>query len=231
VWEIAGGLLGFIVGGFLTGGLDGLAHGRSPLAPQPCPICGANLSFGERLWNRGGCGHASVGWRVLPALGAVAIGILSPILAGPGIRGLFVAQSLWVLWTVSLTDIRERRIPDVVLLFGLLAASAVLAFSPNPLWVTRLEGFGVLFAITFTIALVSKGGMGGGDVKLAAYTGYLLGLAPGLTALLVGAFMGGLYGLGLVVLRKGSLRDQFAFGPFLAAGAVIFLLLKTAGGP
>lgn len=66
--------------------------------------------------------------------------------------------------------------------------------------------------------------IGGGDVRLvagiAAFTGPL-GIAP---AVFVGAALGSIVGLSLVVLRRGTLSSQLPFGPFLGVGAMVVLL-------
>ncbi|NYV77806.1 prepilin peptidase, partial [Streptomyces sp. UH6] len=80
--------------------------------------------------------------------------------------------------------------------------------------------------------LISPAGMGFGDVKLALAIGAALGWY-GWGVLLLGAFAGflsgGLYGLGLVLLRRGGRRTEMPFGPFLLAGTFLGLLAGAYG--
>ncbi|MDD4335045.1 MAG: prepilin peptidase, partial [Desulfotomaculaceae bacterium] len=68
---------------------------------------------------------------------------------------------------------------------------------------------------------VSRGGMGGGDIKLAAVIGVCLGWPNGIIAVLLGCLLAGLAGLLLIVLRVKSRKDLIPFGPFLATGTLI----------
>ncbi len=66
--------------------------------------------------------------------------------------------------------------------------------------------------------------MGGGDIKFIAAAGALLGWKKVLLVILIGAFLGSLVGLTLMVLQKKGRKSQIPFGPFLAAGTWIAIL-------
>jgi leader peptidase (prepilin peptidase)/N-methyltransferase len=66
--------------------------------------------------------------------------------------------------------------------------------------------------------------MGGGDVKLAAFLGAILGFPYIITGLLAGFIVGGVAGIALWLMGKRGRRDMVPYGPALAAGAVIHLL-------
>jgi leader peptidase (prepilin peptidase)/N-methyltransferase len=68
------------------------------------------------------------------------------------------------------------------------------------------------------------GGFGGGDIKLMAAAGLYLGTADIVLAFLVGACLGAVYGLFMVLRKKAGRKSAIAFGPFLSAGIVISLL-------
>ena len=80
------------------------------------------------------------------------------------------------------------------------------------------------FAIIGLIILISKGGMGVGDAEIAGLIGIFLGLKLTITALFLAIIIGGLTGLILVMLKKKSMKEYFAFGPFLSIGAYIAIL-------
>ena len=65
--------------------------------------------------------------------------------------------------------------------------------------------------------------MGLGDVKFSVFMGLVLGLRPTLTAVFLGVILAGVAALGLVLLRRRTMRDSIAYGPFLAAGALAAL--------
>ena len=82
-----------------------------------------------------------------------------------------------------------------------------------------LAGAAALLAVMLAIYFASRGGMGEGDVKLAAALGMWLGVEQGLACLLL-AFVGG-GAVGLVLLACGERRRMIPFGPFLCAAAAI----------
>ena len=144
------------------------------------------------------------------ALLAEATAAFFPVLI-PVQAGLF----LLLLLAVSFCDIRSREIPDSLQVA--IAASTFLCFSPGNLP-------GILGALPYlVIALFFGGGhsIGGGDIKLAASTGLVLGL----TAFTV---------FGITCTCIGQLRGQkekmaFPVGPFLAAGAAAAYFMKIGG--
>ena len=74
------------------------------------------------------------------------------------------------------------------------------------------------------IAVVSRGGMGGGDIKLAAFMGLFLGPRLVGLALFLAFLVGGLVGIALLVSGKKGRKDAVPFGPYLALGGVLALL-------
>jgi leader peptidase (prepilin peptidase)/N-methyltransferase len=125
-----------------------------------------------------------------------------------------------IVLTATATDLRCRRIPN-----PLIAAGAVLAVmslglwqvvAPVSAWLGVLVGGGALFLFAF----FTKGGLGGGDVKLAAVMGLFLGWQGVWAALLVGCLVAGVAGIILVLWKIKSMKDTIPFAPFLAGGAL-----------
>jgi len=85
-------------------------------------------------------------------------------------------------------------------------------------------GGGIGFAIFLLIAIVSRGGMGWGDVKLAALIGLATGFPLVFLAIIMGAILGGIVAVALVIAKKRTSRQTIPFGPFLALAAMITLL-------
>lgn len=145
--------------------------------------------------------------------------------AEPGVALQAVLFSL-LLVMVSACDIKSREIPD-----GLQAAIALLSLLNFSLW--NLAG--VLTALPYiAVALAGDrpGGIGGGDIKLAAAMGIMLGLPAGLTASVMGLSAFIIYGLicsciGRLMGRKG--KTAYPAGPFLAAGAAAAYFMRIGG--
>jgi leader peptidase (prepilin peptidase)/N-methyltransferase len=85
-------------------------------------------------------------------------------------------------------------------------------------------GGAIGFGIFLLIAIVSRGGMGWGDVKLAALIGLATGFPLVFFAIIMGAILGGIVAVALVIAKKRTRRETIPFGPFLALAAMITLL-------
>ncbi|WP_064092511.1 prepilin peptidase [Rossellomorea aquimaris] len=134
--------------------------------------------------------------------------------------------SMFIIITVS--DLKYMVIPDKVLLFftGLFVLERI--FLPLSPWWDSLVGAGVGFILLLTIAVVSKGGMGGGDIKLYGVIGLAVGLKVTLLSFMLATFFGaiiGLLALACKVIEKGK---PIPFGPFIAAGTVVAFLYGEA---
>lgn len=116
------------------------------------------------------------------------------------------------------TDISHREIPDSISL-GASALLLVLALAGRN-WPALVGGV-LLFSILFLIAVASRGGMGGGDIKLSLAIGLALGWQLGLVALFLAFLAGGLLATVLMLFRRAKGKAEVPFGPFLASGAVL----------
>jgi leader peptidase (prepilin peptidase)/N-methyltransferase len=124
------------------------------------------------------------------------------------------------LLAVSVVDVRERRIPNRIVL---PAAAVVLALRtaahPSPEWVLAALAAA---AFLFVPAVAVPGGLGMGDVKLAFLLGSMLGRDV-LAALVVGLVLAAVPSLVLVL--RGRRRETIPLGPFLSAGGAAALAL------
>ena len=130
---------------------------------------------------------------------------------------LFV--SLLVIITVS--DIAYMLIPDKVLLSFAVVLFIVRLFSPLTPWWDSLLGAAVGFGILLLIAILSKGGMGGGDVKLFFVLGLVLGTVQTLLTLFLAAFVGMVVGLFILKRTGQGRKTPIPFGPSIATAATI----------
>ena len=130
---------------------------------------------------------------------------------------LFV--SLLVIITVS--DIAYMIIPNKVLLPFAVVLFGLRLVIPLEIWWDSILGAVVGFLILYLIAVVSKGGMGGGDIKLFFVIGLVLGTTNTLVTLFLAALIGSIAGM-IILKRSGQGRKTpVAFGPSIALAAVI----------
>jgi leader peptidase (prepilin peptidase) / N-methyltransferase len=164
------------------------------------------------------------------AAAAVALGVAAAVLmrSGPSAWSVVAAAAAGVLVWVGAIDLETRLLPNRIVLPTtaiVLSASFMLGaggFAEHALAALAAGGF------LFLAAAVRPGDLGMGDVKLALLLGALLGRSV-TTALAIGFAL--LLAPALVeVARHGraALRRHIALGPFLAAGAVVTLLVHGA---
>ena len=135
-------------------------------------------------------------------------------------QAALTALLLAVVAATTVTDVRERRIPNRVTGPAALAAVALgcaLDLDGEPV---RLAAGAAAALFLGVAALLNPAGMGLGDAKLAGVIGLCLGRAT-LVALAVALGAGTAYGLARVVREgRAARRATVPFGPFLALGAV-----------
>jgi leader peptidase (prepilin peptidase)/N-methyltransferase len=226
------GVLGSIVGSFLNVVAYRLPRHESLIAPPShCTKCGTpvkpydNIPILSWLLLRGHCRSCgapiSVRYPLVEALtGALCVGAVLAHHSAPGIALSVVLILLLV--PAALIDLEHRIIPNRITALGAVLALAIgLALDPagepeRLIAATAAGGFLLLAALAY------PGGMGMGDVKLAAVMGLFLGkaVAPAiLIALLTGVLLGA-----LVIARKGARvgrKTAIPFGPFLALGGLV----------
>jgi len=160
---------------------------------------------------------------------------------GQSLRAAVAAAFLVTLLILAMIDVDHRVLPNVIVLplmgFGavIVAAGFALraevlplvsssALTPWPSAAARaLLGFALGGGILLLLALVYRGGMGGGDIKLMAAIGLFLGPYV-LFDLFVGVLLGSISGIYLIAVKGRSRKDLIPFGPFLVIGAYATLL-------
>lgn len=154
---------------------------------------------------------------------------------------------------LTIIDVRHHLLPNRIVFpsyavaGALLLAAAVAAAIGLPetgteasdagaaLWgvpgLAVVAGAGVLWVFYFVLRFIYPQGMGFGDVKLAGVLGLYLGYL-GWGHVFAGTFaaflLGGLWGLVLLATRRGSLKSDIPFGPFMLAGAAAAMLVLPA---
>ncbi len=144
-------------------------------------------------------------------------------------EGIAQAALLFILLlAASVWDARKRIIPDELNI--LILCTGLLTFTPD-----KLAGL-LLGLPLFIAALLKEGGMGGGDIKLTAATGFVIGLPLGMAGLIIGLSAVLLYHLIIQSIRKLEHINAPAAGesllplaPFLSAGFLTAYLINFGG--
>jgi leader peptidase (prepilin peptidase)/N-methyltransferase len=241
VFVVYTGLIGLAVGSFLALAADRIPRGESIVHTRShCDACGRTLTWWELapvlsyLGLRGRCYGCRAAIPVRLPLVEVLTGalfVLAALQYGASLGAAIVFLYSALLLLVSLIDLDRKLI-----LNSLVFPSSGVALALAPLtpwgaeggllqaWGGALLGGGVGFGLMLGVYLLSRGGMGAGDVKLAGLIGLMTGFPAIVPALLVGFVSGGAVGVTLLLLRLRGRKDVIPYGPYLAFGGVMALL-------
>lgn len=234
-------VFGSLIGSFLNVCIYRMPRGLSIVSPPShCPSCGAPVrpwdnipifsyvvlggrcrKCGEKISARYPLVEALNGFLYAALLWRYGIGLSFPLYA------CFVSS----LVVITFIDLDFQIIPDRITLpgipLGIIAGSFLL---PDPFMraeqlglVPSLIGFAAGGGFFYLVAVLSRGGMGGGDIKLMAMVGGLMGWKSVLLTTFAGSLTGSLLGIFLMIFRGKGRKSKIPFGPFLALGALVTL--------
>lgn len=230
-WYIYLFFAGLVLGSFYNVVGLRLPQGESLVHPRShCTSCGRTLSAWELIpvvsyiALRGKC--RSCGAKVSPVypMFELATGVLFVLSFHqfgfqPELAVALMFASLLVIITIS--DLSSRLILDKVLLFFVVPLLLLrLTIAPLDFWWETLLGGAAGFILLLMTAIVSKGGMGGGDIKLYGVIGLVLGLSQMFLSLFIAAGVGLVAGIIGMMTQGWGRKTEVPFGPFIAVGAL-----------
>jgi len=241
------GLVGLAVGSFLNVCIDRLPRGRTPASgvnsrplrqsllhpPSHCAACGQSLAVRDLvpllsyLLLHGRCRYCRVPIPKRLPLVELTTGLLFSLLwwhYGPTLELVLAMVFTSFLIVISVVDLERQIVPNRIVYPAIVLALLATPLTPDHSVLGLLAGGGWGFAILLAIAIAWPGGMGMGDVKLAAF----IGLAVGAPTIFIGLFMSFLLGatvsVGLLLTGIKGRKDRIPFAPFLAAGGLVAML-------
>ena len=139
---------------------------------------------------------------------------------------------LWVLFGVAWIDRQSKRIPNQAVLSLLIIRTVILLMEClvyREYWLSIVidAGSGFLFGggMFLFCYLITRGGVGAGDVKLFAALGYQLGAGAIFTTIFLTVVIAAVYCLVALVRKKTGMKQEIAFAPFIFAGTVLTMML------
>ena len=148
---------------------------------------------------------------------ALFLGLLLPASTVSKALSCFLLCWLWLLWLI---DYRFQFIFDDSLLPILVVGLVATPWLPFSIWQRLAAGAGA-FVVLAALAILGRGALGGGDVKMMAVLGLWFGVNGIITATSVGFIIGGIAAIVMLLFKVHGRKDFFAFGPFLIIGAVV----------
>ncbi len=233
-------LLIFFLLGLLFGSFFNVVGLRVPMGesiihpPSHCPNCETRLRASQLipvlsyLISRGRCRTCRMTISPIYPLMELATGVgfaLVFSVYGPSWETLAGVCFVSLLAIITVSDIRYRLIPDKVV-FTFLALFLILRFlvhPTQPFWL-HLLGMTVGFCLFLLLAVLYKGGVGGGDIKLYAVIGLFLGVKLLVLGVFLSSLLGTVYGIFLMIRRRADRKTAIPFGPFIALGSFLAYL-------
>jgi leader peptidase (prepilin peptidase)/N-methyltransferase len=240
-------ILGLVIGSFLNVCIYRLPLGKSIVtSPSSCPACGSKLRPWDLvpvfsyLFLGGKCRYCKARISVqypliellngaLYALLYVRFGLVWPLLVYMALASLLIV--------ISVIDIGHMEIPNGLIIAGLAMGAVQLVasiFTPYfNAWHSYVIGFfagglPLLLIALFCAYVLKKDAMGGGDIKLMAFCGLIIGWRLVITAYLIGIISGAVVGVVLMALNKRKRSDAIPFGPFLSLGVLLSVFFGDA---
>ena len=222
---------GLAVGSFANVCIHRLPRKESVVFPgSHCPACSAavrpldNIPVISYIALGGKCRDCAT--RISPIYPVIETVTAVLLLAGffkfgPSFDFLVYAVVAPALVIITAIDIEHQIIPDVITLPGIALGLVVGTYTIG--YADSLLGFFAGGGLFYLLAVLSNGGMGGGDIKYIAAVGALLGWQKVLLVIFIGAFLGSVVGVFQITVQKKSRKSLIPFGPFLATGTLVTL--------
>lgn len=226
-------IFGAVVGSFLNVCIYRIPRNESLiLPPSRCPDCNEriviydNIPVLSYIFLKGRCRNCDSKIPLTYPFVEILNGILYLSLFlyfGWGAQFLAYSVFLSSLIIVTFIDLAHQIVPDRItipgIVLGILIASTLLPVG----LMNSLSGAILGGGLFYLTAILSRGGMGGGDIKLIAMIGAFLGWKEVLLTIFLSALSGSLIGISLMVFRGKGRKHKIPFGPFLALGATLSL--------
>ena len=231
-------LLGMAVGSFLNVCCDRLPARESLVyPPSHCAACQHHLSPKDLvpvfsyLWLRGRCCYcrAPIPRRLLwVEVGSGALFAFAYWHYGLSIELAITAFYCCLFIVLLVIDLEHGLILNRIVYPAMAVALLINVFLSQseivPGITQSATGGGIGLGLFLLIVLISKGGMGWGDVKMAALIGLVTGFPLVFVALLLAVVVGGLVAGILLLLKIKRRKEAIPFGPFLSLATIVTLL-------
>ena len=232
-------LLGLVMGSFYNVVVYRLPRGQSLVKPpSSCPQCGHRLTPLELipvlsyLMQKGHCkacgGIISMRYPIIELV--TALGFAFVAFHSTSWPSLIVGVVFFsLLLVLALIDLDHKVLPNVLTLPGIILGLFFSLLGWTTSFGLSLLGGVTGFVLLFAIALISRGGMGMGDVKMMALVGTFLGWKAVFYVLFGASVLGSVGGLIFLYLTKKDRKTPIPFGPSIAGAAFIVYLLSSWG--
>lgn len=232
-------IYGLIIGSFLNVCIYRTPRRESIAFPAShCPICNTTLKWYDNIplfsyiLLKGKCRYCSskisIQYPIVEVFNAIIYIILFYYYSF-SLDFIYYALISSVLIIITFIDLKEMIIPDILVIILLILSVTYKTLnyflnSISPQILNSLGGFLIAGGLFLAIVILSKGGMGGGDVTLISALGFILGIKYILFNIFLSFIIGAIISLFLLITKIKSRKDPIPFGPFIVLAFFITLL-------
>ena len=230
-------IIGLCIGSFLNVCIYRIPKEESIVFPAShCTSCGHELKFYELIpvvsyiFLRGRCikckSKISIKYPLIEILNGLLY-LLLFIKYGLSFNFIFYCLLVSLLIVISIIDLESKYVYSSTTIVGVLLAIIYIIIGAylgevkilNNL-LGGLIGYGIIFLI-----IILTGGMGEGDADIAGICGLFVGIKGVLVALFLAIILGGIFASIVLILKIKDRKSEIAFGPYIAIGTLIWLLI------
>mgnify|MGYP006301368667 FL=1 len=227
-------ILGSIIGSFLNVVIYRLPENKSIITPPShCPECGTRLgpldlvpilSF---LIFRGNCRYcnSSNSWQY-PAVEFLTglLYVLTYLKFGLSVELIIYLGLISLLIVCSFIDLKYQIIPNKITYPGIIIGLILSLFFNHITFISSILGLIIPAGLLLLLAIIFKGGMGIGDVKLIGMIGTVTGYGYALAGIFLGALVGSVIYVPLMIAGKVDRKTRIPFGPLISLGSILMIL-------
>ena len=196
-----------------------------------CEVCGSGLKL---TLTRCSANHHSQPWYTsgIPLLTAIVFGLIAASVPGLWVLPAYLVFSAAMV-TLTVTDLQTKLIPNRIL--GPATGAGVVLLVGGGLVTREFEALGyaaigglAYFGALFLLALIGRGALGFGDVKMSFIIGVFTGYVSlgSVVVAAVGAFIvAGVVSVVLIIARRANRKDMIPFGPFMTTMAIVAVVV------
>jgi len=236
-------IFGMCIGSFLNVCIYRLPESKSIADPPRsiCPSCKSHIRFYDNMpvlsyiWLKGRCRNcnAPISFRyplVELMNGIVAVALLFKF--GLSVESLVYFVFISSLIVITFIDLDHQIIPDIITLpgipMGLIASFALPTITLKASALGLLIGGGSLWFVAWAYNLIAhRDGMGGGDIKLLAMMGTIIGWKGVIFTIFASSVIGSCVGITMMLIKNKNMKFAIPFGPFLSIGAIAYVFFGS----
>ena len=122
---------------------------------------------------------------------------------------------------ITIVDLSHKIIPNRLnLMVGIVGIINLIIIKD---FYTSIVAFFAAGALFLALALISNGGIGGGDIKLIAPLGLIFGVLPIAYIISYTFIFGAIFGIGMIILGKKTLLSEIALAPYVSLATILFI--------